>query len=277
MISTTILVGVEGEREGRDAVALGCDLARALGGRLLLVGVYAPVYGLAAYAYELAERTDVEARLARAADAVPDDLRAETRAILSSSVVRGLQELAERQAAELLVIGPTHRGHAARAFSGDVTLGLLQAAPCAVAVAPAGYAEQPPATGVVGVAYVQTPEGREALDAGIQLAERAGAELRILHAGPPGAAARELLEDARREAPTTMAVETVVLDGVEPADLLATASANLDLLVVGSRGYGPLQRVLLGSVSGGVVHRAACPVLVLPRGVSVPSRVEARA
>jgi hypothetical protein len=42
---------------------------------------------------------------------------------------------------------------------------------------------------------------------------------------------------------------------------------NLDLLVCGSRGYGPLRAVLLGSVSRVVTSAAACPVIVLPRGV----------
>jgi ornithine carbamoyltransferase len=31
--------------------------------------------------------------------------------------------------------------------------------------------------------------------------------------------------------------------------------------------YGPLRRLLLGSTSAKLVHEAACPVLVLPRGV----------
>ena len=34
----------------------------------------------------------------------------------------------------------------------------------------------------------------------------------------------------------------------------------------GSRGYGPLGSVLLGGVSRRLVHRAACPVIVVPRG-----------
>jgi hypothetical protein len=40
----------------------------------------------------------------------------------------------------------------------------------------------------------------------------------------------------------------------------------LDVMVVGSRGYGPLKAVLLGGVSGQVIRSAACPVIVVPRG-----------
>jgi nucleotide-binding universal stress UspA family protein len=46
---------------------------------------------------------------------------------------------------------------------------------------------------------------------------------------------------------------------------LAARSSDLDLLVVGSRGYGPLKRLLLGSTSSKLVRSAACPVIVLPR------------
>jgi nucleotide-binding universal stress UspA family protein len=40
--------------------------------------------------------------------------------------------------------------------------------------------------------------------------------------------------------------------------------------VCGSRGYGPVRAVLLGSVSRRLAGEAHCPVLVLPRGVSAP-------
>ena len=56
-----------------------------------------------------------------------------------------------------------------------------------------------------------------------------------------------------------------VLEG-DAVSELAKASAALDLLVLGSRGYGPIRTVLLGSVSRALVRTAACPVVVLPRG-----------
>ena len=61
-----------------------------------------------------------------------------------------------------------------------------------------------------------------------------------------------------------------VLEGDAAAEL-AAASAEVDLLVVGSRGYGPVRRVLLGSVSRELVRSAACPVVVLPRDVAAGS------
>lgn len=47
--------------------------------------------------------------------------------------------------------------------------------------------------------------------------------------------------------------------------MLAARSRLLDLLVLGSRSYGPWKRLLLGSVSARLVHQAACPLLLVPR------------
>jgi hypothetical protein len=46
---------------------------------------------------------------------------------------------------------------------------------------------------------------------------------------------------------------------------LVRAAETVDLLVVGSRGWGPLSRVALGSTSDWLTHHAPCPVIVVPR------------
>jgi hypothetical protein len=46
---------------------------------------------------------------------------------------------------------------------------------------------------------------------------------------------------------------------------LILASENLDLLVLGSRRWGPVKRLALGSTSERVIRHTACPVLVPPR------------
>ena len=53
-----------------------------------------------------------------------------------------------------------------------------------------------------------------------------------------------------------------------PADALLALSGDVDLLVIGSRRWGPATRVLLGSTGEALMHDAACSVVAVPR----PSR-----
>ncbi len=58
-------------------------------------------------------------------------------------------------------------------------------------------------------------------------------------------------------------VEAVALLGRPGTAILEAATRfDSDLVVVGSRGHGPIRRLVLGSVSGELVERSACPVLV---------------
>jgi nucleotide-binding universal stress UspA family protein len=72
-----------------------------------------------------------------------------------------------------------------------------------------------------------------------------------------GATARRLMPEALHSS-----VET---PSGNPATILAAASAHFDLLVCGSRGYGPMRSVILGSLSRELTRSAACPLLVVPR------------
>ena len=72
------------------------------------------------------------------------------------------------------------------------------------------------------------------------------------------------LEAAVARIETEPGVETDFSVG-DPPHIVAEASEQLDLLLVGSRGYGPMHAVMVGGVAGRLVREAACPVLVLPR------------
>ena len=58
----------------------------------------------------------------------------------------------------------------------------------------------------------------------------------------------------------------------DPFVELASASHDLDLLVCGSRGRGPLRAVLLGSVAERLLRGAGCPVVIVPRPTGQPRR-----
>jgi nucleotide-binding universal stress UspA family protein len=60
----------------------------------------------------------------------------------------------------------------------------------------------------------------------------------------------------------------VVLYGPPGKVIRDACDGVVDLLVTGSRGYGPMQRALLGSVSEALTDGARYPVLVLPRNAS---------
>lgn len=79
----------------------------------------------------------------------------------------------------------------------------------------------------------------------------------------------ELVENEARLAETVgVEVQDTRVEQGYPADvILANATeARADLIVVGSRGRGPVRRLVLGSISEDVVHRSHVPVLVMRGG-----------
>ena len=78
--------------------------------------------------------------------------------------------------------------------------------------------------------------------------------------------AQEQLDAAAAAAPAGVNPSTVVLYGPPGQAIRDACDGVVDLLVTGSRGDGPMQRALLGSVSEALTDGAQYPVLVLPDG-----------
>jgi nucleotide-binding universal stress UspA family protein len=210
---------------------------------------------------------------------------AESRVVACNSVPRGLQQVADAESALAIVVGSSHRGPVGRIAPGSVGERLLHGASCPVAVAPRGYSSQAFA-GIqrVGVGYTAGPEAGEALTAAVGLAARTGAALRLLSVvePPPVAVALPLgwgfgeLEATER-ADLTRRIERAIEDVAAPVEIsgevvdgyaddeLARLSREVDLLICGSRGHGRIGSVMLGNASTGVLRKAHCPVLVVPR------------
>jgi nucleotide-binding universal stress UspA family protein len=293
-MSSTIVVGYDGRDHASDALALGRLLARAEAVRLIVACAYPDdPLGESAAAHEIAAdvRADAEAVLERARDELAQapgaPVAAEYRAIAGPAPARVLHELAEREDAEMIVVGATHHGAAVRLLAGSTPERVVEGAHCAVAVAPVGFAarqaEDPREIRRIAVAFDDSPEAERALQEAAALARRTGATLRVLTAVnatvglyPPldPTAYAGISEVARRAAQERLtaataglgdvAVETAVLDG-DPAMTLIDATVDDDLLVTGSRGHGPFRRVLLGSVSTKLLREAECPVVIVPR------------
>jgi nucleotide-binding universal stress UspA family protein len=297
-----IIVGHDPKSDDRAAVRLGVQVARFTHAPLIIVSVHSGPVPVALSAgqtlpYPVGTMdVDLVEDGTPALDQIAGELEAEgvtveTRPLLGTSAARALHEVAGEEHAALLVIG-TSRHRPGHVLPGSTAERLLHGAPCPVATAPYGWTprgrlEQ------VGVGFVDTEEGREALQAAHALARRAGTRLRVimivrpsarvyLETEPETAGQRgKRLEDVLGEhklfaiRAAQRAVDALG-DGVEvevdapigdPAQELVDLSRFLDLLVCGSRGFGPLRAVLLGSVSRHVVAEAHCPALVLPRGV----------
>lgn len=276
-----LLVGYDGSEGGRDALELTRVLAEAMDASALVVAVIP--YGPLPVRYEVLEEEEAEraAPLFEKARKLLGAVEVETRAFGGGSPAGVINDLAEREEVETIVVGSPHRGTVGRALVGSVADGLLHGAPCEVTVAPRGYAgEGHGPFRTIAVAYDDTPESKAALRRAeeIALACRARIFIYVVSAPVavvPGAAGYTPAIPPEAGAIVTRAVKSVderleasgrALSGV-PAAAIAAACGEIgaDLLVAGSRGYGPLMRVLSGSVSTQLVHRAPCPVLVVPR------------
>ncbi len=278
-----IVIGTDVQEGGRDALALAKRLA-APDATLILtyISVGDPLVYRTDDARHMQEFKDQTLALLGAAGAAAG-VDVTTRFVASTSPGRGLHELAEHEQADLLVVGSSRRSLLGRVLMGDDTNAALNAAPCAVAVAPAGYADETGDIDEIGVGYDGSPESLQALEVARRLAGEFGARLSAFEAialprDPASAGTRgveagdieELLVQARRRISELGDVEPHAAYGF-PAEELGLYSASVDLLVVGSRGYGPVGRLIHGSTSWRLTRTARCPVLVLSRAARMPS------
>jgi nucleotide-binding universal stress UspA family protein len=218
-------------------------------------------------------------------------LRYEARVLLDDSPARALTNLCDLERPDLLIAGSTHRGRIGRSLTGATTDRLLNGSPCPVALAPAGYAAHAPdRLGSVGVGFDGGDDSVRALALAAELALRHRAPLLVLAVAEPAAIGelrvaaqaldalsgrgltdlaaerlREAAAAALERCPPALRAEVEVAYGSPGDVLLDRSKRTIDLLAVGSRGYGPLRRTLLGSTSTEVARGAACPVVVCPR------------
>ena len=150
-----------------------------------------------------------------------------------------------------------------------------------VAIAPAGHEHEASRLAAVGVGEDGSAESTLALRAALELGKRFGAAVRAISV----VALQSVASDEPTPADWTDATqrrlreENARLNSIigvggeavygEPSDELARLSENVDLLVVGSRGYGSLGRLMNGSTSNYLAGHVHCPLLVLaPKSAS---------
>lgn len=272
-----VLVGVDGRAYGRDAIALAAQLAGS-GGKLTLANVRAGEYQpLSAITPGLiAEERDASMELLER-ERAEVDVQAELVSVVSASAGAGLHRRAEEQGADLLVVGSCSHSALGRAMLGDDTRAALNGAPCAVAIAARGYDAHPTPLAKVGVAYNGSPESEKALAAAREVASPTHATVIALEvvsiptyafsgvvAPSLGDTIDTMIAEASKRMSAMPDVDGRAVYGLAGEELAAFGE-DVDLLVVGSRGYGPVRRLVLGSTSDYLERHARCSLLVLPR------------
>jgi nucleotide-binding universal stress UspA family protein len=267
-----VVVGADGDQAGRDALELAKQLA-STDGNLLLVYVQvvmAPPDPGEDPEWQVAERRRALERLASLG--VEARVDAELLAVQAGSVAAGLHGAAGAHG-DVLVIGASRRDDFERAFVGDDTRQVLEDSPYPVAVAPVGYAKRQRAPfRKIGVAYDGSPQSERALALARRLARERHAELAAFEAVPEPAFVHdptnyepevvEGVERARKQLAELGDVESHVASG-DAAEALARYAASVDLLVLGSHEYRPIDRVTGGSTAQQLAGSSQCPLLVL--------------
>ncbi len=278
-----LLVGHDGSDGGRDALELARVLAAETEGSIVVATV---IFG-GPLPLEFARLEEHEAKVAESlleeARTVLSGIETETRPYGGGSPAAILTRLAEdeEEGFDAIVVGSPHRGPVGRVLIGSVARNLLNGGPRQTFVAPRGYAEaQHDPLRTIAVGYDGSPEAKQALRGAEALAIHSKATLRLITVvtmpvfapgavgytpGPIPVDAEKLLGEAAATVDRKLAVEQRRMDGLPGSALVKACEEDVDLLVLGSRGYGPLTRVLLGSVSRRAAQDAPCPVLVVPR------------
>jgi nucleotide-binding universal stress UspA family protein len=266
-----VIVGVADLEAGRDALALALQLAS--GDRpLMLAYVQAvmPKPGPDSGALSLA--ADRRRALERLAPLQGQSRDSRLVCVEARSVAGGLHELARRHQADLLVIAASRRDDYERLSVGDDTRAVLENAPCPVAVAPIGYATRPPVLDKVGAAYDGSTESRRAVAIAQMLGRERAAHVSAFEAIPvpvdahdPANPQPEIDRDVDRARKWMAALGDVEPHAAagDPEEEIKRYAASVDLLVVGSHRYRPVDRLTSGSLAQRLGDRTPCALLVL--------------
>lgn len=286
-----LVVGYEGGSTGQDALAFANRWAKVARDPVTVVTVHPGSsftgFGKVDAEWVAYEREEADKLLEEARSMVEEGVDARFTRVDAGSAAHGLSDVVEPKDGEgisLLVLGSRRTRGMRRTFPGSTADRLLHGSAAPVTVVPWGYADtEATPLSKVAVAFVDTPEGRVAFEHAVRIAEHLSASLTVLSVVPdtrviPGLAEPRLFAGQAREgyqtsldtviagAPSGLEVTGRLLPG-PVVDALSDLSFNdCDLLVCGSRGYGPVRRVLLGGVSSRVVRHSRVPVIVTPRG-----------
>jgi nucleotide-binding universal stress UspA family protein len=244
-----IVIGAHPKRHEPEPIELGLMLSRLTHAPIDVVGTFwfdATPQGTASVDYSQSLRDEVHQALDQA-NGDPDPACGEVRVHVGFGPAKyALHETASRVGAGLMVVGTPHRGALAR-------------------IAPER----------IGVAFVDTPGGWAALRAGAAIARHTGAGLIVYTVTK-----RDIREASRDRA--KVAVERAIAAHARDihsearvltsggTDALVSESHNLDFLVRGFRGHGPMRTPTAFGPPSTLARQVACPFVVVPAAVDQP-------
>jgi nucleotide-binding universal stress UspA family protein len=282
-----LTVGYLATPTGDDGVALASALAKTFDAKVDVVLVVREELpdghpGRAEYQLLLVERG--EDWISKAIDELAArGVSATSTVLVGESYAESLIEFAEQRDSDLIVLGGACDGIFGGHVIGSVAGALLHRSPIPVALAPRGYADDPPKTILSVTAAVPTRAGADnPLPFAITLASAAAlpirmvtlvsaenlaeaedlAELRQIQVS----AAEENLRVAARSLPDAPDIASLVADGRTLESALKKLKLDpSDVLVVGSSRFAPPRRVFVGSTAARILAGTDAPVIVIPR------------
>jgi nucleotide-binding universal stress UspA family protein len=283
---TSVLIGVDGSEDSRTALRWAAVVADAL--KLPLRALWAWQYPtdalLSVGNIELPSpaRSDelIETQLSHLVEEVLEDKAAD----VTLEVGRGPAAAALLGAAEhgpaMVVVGSRGLGGFKGLLLGSVSRQLAEHAPCPVTIVRHTAPVPPVRLETIVAGTDGSEDAARGLRYAAEVAAKAGAELVVAHATGPGDVVHpwgvqpQVDLDVRRErveewcAPlraTGVDYEVVLVEGDARTALLDLArDRSADLLVIGSRGHGPVGRLLLGSVATSLAQHSELPVTIVP-------------
>jgi nucleotide-binding universal stress UspA family protein len=295
--SEPILLATNGMKESDAAIQAAAQLAEASGRPVTVIAVLEPPplvageYGFIVPVEDLGEgRRD--ALLSRVRKQLTDVLGRDPSwplEIRSGDPATTIATFGQKANAALIVMGLGHHQLMDRVFGSETTLHTLRAAHTPLFAVPQTYS-QLPRRAIVAVDFsgagMAAAQGALALLPGLtsvtlvhvaprwDLQPTAYVEWRAEYERGVGPAFERVMREL--DAPSNVSVTTVIREGKTTKELLSAAEEDhADVIVVGSKGLGFLDRVLVGSTATGIIRGAHCAVFAFPI-VAVAAHTERR-
>ena len=254
----TIVIGTDGSETAFRAQQAAARFARLVGGRLVIVSAYRP------------EQNDrlVEEMLGYSADAARREGIEVSTAMAEGSPAKVMKDVADREGADLIVVGSVGMGKARRFRLGAIAEETAHEAPCDVLIVRTTATEggwQPPERLYprIVVGTDGSPTASEAVRKTYDLAMILGIGVTLVYVAGDPLLGKIALERTRKGKPRALGVQERLVEG-EPAEEICRVAEDegAGLVVVGNKGMAGTRRYLLGSVPSQVAHRSASDVLV---------------